>query len=110
MGNGWPPPRLLTDNQYNTIKSGDVITSGTYEGCIQVDSTYYWVTPDRSGNWSLQTGEPNEYQCPIGEEVWAYCKDGGDATWNSEEEVWEDGGNSYRWGADAGEPVQVVPV
>lgn len=110
MGNGWPPPRLLTDSQYQTIKDGDVETSGIYAGCIKVGEEFYWVTPDRSGDWSLQTGEPNAYQCPINEEVWEYCKNGGTATWSSSGEKWTDSGNDYRWGANTGESVQVVPV
>lgn len=98
MGNGSDPPRLLPDSSYQTIKLGSHVDRGTYKGCIKVALTYYWIKCSRDGDtWELNSGTPDASQTEITADVWAKCKDGGSLTWNSTDEVWEGGGNSYRW-------------
>lgn len=109
MGNGHGPPRILTDSKYQAIKSGAVVTSGTYEGCILVDSTYYWVAPN-DDYWDLNTGAPDETQTLITVEVWDKCKDGGTLSWNSTREYWEDRTEQYRWAGNSGQDVELDEV
>lgn len=111
MGNGSDPPRLLTNADYQRIKNGTHVSGGTYDGCILVGSTYYWVKPNRSGTeWDLETGKPDANQTEITSTVWNQCKSGGTLSWNSVDEVWENGGNSYRWAGPAGGYIGLAEV
>jgi hypothetical protein len=113
MGNGWPPPRTLTSADYDTIKNGTHIASGTYAGCIRVGRSpnyvYYHVVPNDE-EWELKTGAPKPNQCPIPAGVWADCRAGGTYPFNSEGEYWEDDPDQLRWAADAGYDVQLVKL
>lgn len=105
MPNGHGPPRELFDSDYQKIKSGWVVTSGTYAGCIQVgESDYYWISPDIT-DWALNEGEPDETQVSITAEVWDQCKDGGTMTWVSRSNWWDYRGETYRWAGNSGQDV-----
>jgi hypothetical protein len=112
MPNGHDPPsspRRLSNTDYQTIKSGTLITSGTYAGCIKVGVTHYWIAPNGS-DWDLNDGTPDETQTEITTVVWDKCKDGGSLSWDARDEHWEGGGNTYRWAGDSGEDVQLVEL
>ena len=113
MGNGTPPPRVLSNYDYQIIKDGICITSGTYAGCIRTgirdDYTYHWFEPDGK-RWKRNTGAPDANQCAMTEAVWVKCKDGGSYDWNSGGEYWEDNGDDYRWAADAGYDIQLKKI
>jgi len=104
MPNGHGPPRTLSDADYQKIKSGFVVSSGTYAGCIQVgESTYYWIAPDDT-LWELNQGAPDETQVSITSTVWDACKAGGELDWSSRGQYWYDGSsNAYRWAGYSGQ-------
>lgn len=111
MNGGGPPERLLSDTDYQIISEGDCITQGTYQGCILVDETYYWITPHPKDEdkWTLKDGTPDEDMCEIGAEVWAMCQSGGTLDWIDEDEWWEDQWhNRFRWAGWAGGSVSLV--
>lgn len=97
--NGSDPPRILTDDDFQTIKLGSHVDRGTYKGCVKVGLTYYWVKCSRGGAaWDLHSGVPDSDQTEITADAWDACKDGGELTWNAYDEVWEDQSfNYYRW-------------
>ena len=108
---GGPPERILSDANYQIIKEGDVITQGTYNGCVLVDETYYWFTPDSKNpnKWMLKTGVPDEDMCSMDAEVWGMIKDGGTYEWMDEDEWWEDQWyNRFRLAGYAGGELSLV--
>lgn len=107
---GGPPDRVLRNSDYQGIKDGTLIESGTYAGCIEVEERFVWVKPD--GNyWALDSGEPDEDQCPITKDVWELCENGGVYTWDDEEEYWTDSSNNnYRWAGDEGEEITMKEI
>lgn len=108
MSNGAGPPEL-SNSDYQTIKSGTCITSGTYLGCIKVGATYYWIS-NGTTVWELHDGTPNATQVKIGTTVWNKCKDGGDLTWDSDKLAWTEPGHAYRWNGTAGGDVYLQEV
>lgn len=108
MGNGHGPPRELSDTDYQKIKSGTVVTAGTYAGCVQVgESTYYWVSPDDT-DWALNEGTPDSSQASITSDVWDACKDGGEYDWDSRDQSWYDESSTeYRWAGYSGQDVEL---
>jgi hypothetical protein len=106
MGNGHGPPRELSNTDYQKIKLGSVVLSGTYEGCIQIgESTYYWIEPD-DNTWTLNEGVPDaETQVLITSGIWDKCQDGGDLDWSTRGQFWYEPGSTYQWAGYSGQSV-----
>ena len=109
MSNGITPLDLMPDD-YDTIKTGSCVTSGSYLGCIQVGSTYYWVSRG-SNAWKLNKGQPDSSQVVITEDLWDKCKDGGTYTYNSTKKGWYDSQQTlYKWNGSAGGKMRLDAV
>lgn len=109
MNGGGPPDRVLQDVDYQVIKDGICITSGTYEGCIKVGEVHYWIY----GNgeyWQLAQGEPERAQSKISSDIWDKCKNGGSLSWDDSADWWVDNGTYYRWAGYLGDPVELKEV
>jgi len=109
MGNGGFPPLQLNATDYTTIKAGDVVVSGTYEGCIRVSSTYYWVERGES-TWILDSGVPDKTQVKITEAVWEKCCEAGTYTYEQSYGGWSYSGKDYKWNGEAGGSIELVEV
>lgn len=109
MGNGHGPPvYILSDSDYNTFSDGVHISRGTYAGCIKLGEVYYWVSAPTEGNyWVLNTGTPDSSQVTISSSVWDLCKNGGTYSWMGDDEWWDSGSETYRWGDQSGNVVLV---
>jgi hypothetical protein len=110
MGNGHGPP-ILKDDDYQTIKSGTLVTSGPNGGSILVGSTYYWVE-NQTDTWKLHDGpQDDELISYLTADVWDRCKAAGTYTWDSSSETWYDGGRQgYRWDGEPEGDVELVAV
>lgn len=107
---GGPPDRVLSNADYNIIKNGVCIVGGTYDGCIKVNSTHYWVTPE-DDDWLLKSDPPEEESiCKISSDIWDKCKNGGEYTWSSKNEYWTYSGANFRWAALEGKPIELKQI
>ena len=110
MSNG-TGPLDLTSTDYNTVKAGTCVTSGTYAGCIQTGATYHWFRRG-TGVWVRAVGVPNaSLQVKITSAVWAQCRYGGTLTYDSTISGWRDGSNNpYQWDGQPRGDMSVVRI
>jgi hypothetical protein len=103
--NGTGPPVKLKESDYNAVKDGTCITSGTYKGCIKVKSVCHWFKDEEGkDNWVRYTGVPSDH-AEMTDDVWDLCKYGGDYEYNSEVEGFVYNDDSYRWKPEDGDIV-----
>lgn len=105
MSNGGGIPIQASD--WNSIKNGEVVTSGTYEGCVLEGSTYYWLSHGES-YWVLNEGEPGEGQVKFDEEVFFLCTN--DYTYVSAYGGWTDSETRWQWGGAVGNSIYLYEI
>jgi hypothetical protein len=110
MSNG-TGPLDLNATDYNAIKTGTCVTSGTYTGCILVAGVYHWFRRG-TGVWVHQTGSPNPTQIvKITSAVWTQCRQGGTLTYDGTIGGWRDSNDrAFQWDGQGGGNMSVVAI
>lgn len=108
MSNGTVPLDLLSSD-FDTISKGSCVTSGQYEGCIEVSGIFYWIERGAS-SWTLNIGLPDQGQVSITSEVWDKCKDGGSMSYDGTEGGWYDDGDLLKWNGSGGGDVSLEQI
>lgn len=104
MSNGTGPiPEYPRD--YNAIKGGICVSSGTYKGCIKVGSDHVWLSRATGSpyHWVTNKGAPGSAMVSMVADIWDMCKEGGTYTYNDELQGWYDGEKeAWRWDGQPG--------